>query len=57
VSEDQYEVRISVYRRGRRISFNDGLGDSPTFALANAHNDLELWAERYEADRPKEFDR
>ncbi|HZL07007.1 MAG TPA: hypothetical protein VFE45_16565 [Coriobacteriia bacterium] len=41
----KWEVRISVYRNGRRVKFNDGLGDSALHALTTAHNDLELWAQ------------
>lgn len=53
----EYEVKVTVYRNGRRISFNDALGDSPTYALYAATNDLELEMQRYELDRPKEFPR
>lgn len=38
----EYEVKISVYRNGRRIDLGDSLGDSPTEALYGASNDLEL---------------
>jgi hypothetical protein len=53
----EYEVKISVYRNGRRITFNDALGDTPSSALYRASNDLENELERYETDRPKEFQR
>lgn len=52
----KYEARISIYRNGRRIEFNDALGGSPSEALYNAHNDLERWADEFEAARPKEFE-
>ncbi len=40
-----WEVRISVYRNGRRVWISDALGQFPDTALTDAHNDLELWAE------------
>jgi hypothetical protein len=52
----EYEARISIYRNGRRIDFNDAHGSSPTAALYAAHNDLELAMQRYEEERPREFD-
>lgn len=52
----EYEARISIYRNGRRIDFNDARGETPTAALYNAHNDLELAMQRYESERPREFD-
>ena len=44
-TQAKWEVRISVYRNGRRVKFGDGLGDSALHALTTAHNDLELWAQ------------
>lgn len=50
----RWEVRISVYRNGRRVQTSDALGDHPDTALYDAHNDLERWTEyhpeRYGAD-------
>lgn len=53
----EYEARISIYRNGRRIAFNDALSDSPSGALYAAQNDLYNDMTTYEADRPKEFPR
>ena len=55
----EWEVRISVYRNGRRVQVGDALGDYPDTALYDAHNDLELWAERHpeSAARSEEADR
>lgn len=46
----EYEVRISVYRSGRRIKVSDSFGDTPAEALYAAHNDLERWADDHQAD-------
>jgi len=43
----QWEVRISVYRNGRRVMISDAFGDYPGEALYVAHNDLELWAQAH----------
>ena len=43
----RWEVRISVYRNGRRVHISDALGDYPDSALYDAHNDLELWAREH----------
>lgn len=51
----EYEARISIYRNGRRITFNDARSDTPTLALDAAMNDLELELIKYEQGRPKEF--
>ena len=40
-----WEVRISVYRNGRRVKIIGALGDTALDALTTAHNDLELWAQ------------
>lgn len=53
----EYEARISIYRNGRRIEISDAKGESPTGALYLANNDLELSMQRYESERPKEFNR
>ena len=45
----QWEVKISLYRNGRRIEFFDALGDSPKEALWNATTDAECWADDREA--------
>lgn len=46
--QPRWEVRISVYRKGRRVQISDALGDHPDDALYNAHNDLERWAEAHQ---------
>lgn len=48
-----WEAKISLYRNGRRVEFNDALGDTPTEALYNAHNDLERWAEAHPESKPQ----
>lgn len=53
--ENEYEARITIYRNGRKITHSDAHGDSPTWALYAAHNDLELEMQTYESDRPDEF--
>ena len=52
----EYEARITIYRNGRRIDFNDAHASSPTTALYLANNDLELRMQDYESTRPREFD-
>lgn len=47
----EWEVRISVYRNGRRVMTSDALGDDPDSALYAAHNDLELWAQDHPESR------
>ena len=49
-----WEVRISVYRNGRRVKVSDALGDHPDTALYDAHNDLELWAEGHPESATRE---
>jgi hypothetical protein len=43
----EWEAKITLYRNGRRVHFNDAHGESPTAALYTAHNDIELWAEAH----------
>lgn len=47
----EWEVRITVYRSGRKVKTSDALGDTPAFALHAAHNDLELWAQDHPASK------
>lgn len=49
----EWEVRVSVYRNGRRVHTSDALGRFPETTLYDATNDLELWAE----DHPESWQR
>lgn len=49
-----WEVKIIVYRKGRRVKISNAMGDTPTEALYNAHNDLELWAQDHPDSQPTE---
>lgn len=53
----KYEARITIYRNGRKITHSDARGDTPSWALYSAHNDLERELDDYELARPKEFER
>jgi hypothetical protein len=46
----EWEVRITVYRNGRKVQTGDALGDTALFALDSACNDLSRWAEEAEDD-------
>ena len=43
----KWEAKITMYRNGRKVEFNDAMGDDPEEALYNAHNDLELWCQAH----------
>lgn len=48
-----WECRISMYRNGRRVEFNDAMGDNPKDALYTAMNDLMRWAEDHPDSAPE----
>ena len=43
----EWEVRISMYRNGRRVQTSDAFGDYPDTALYAAESDLERWAQEH----------
>lgn len=47
-----WEVKISIYRNGRRIEFFDALDEKPKAALWNATTDAERWVNDCEAEKP-----
>lgn len=49
MSDEDWEVQITVYHKGVRVKHGDSFGDTPSAALYAAHNDLELWAQDYDA--------
>lgn len=49
----EYEARITIYRDGDEITFSDATGDTPSWALYAAYNDLENELKDYERERPE----
>lgn len=43
--DEEWEVRITVYRNGKQVRTGDSFGDTAKEALYAAHNDLERWAD------------
>ena len=49
---EPWEVKITVYRNGRRHKISDATGETASEALYVAHNDLERWAQDLDEENP-----
>lgn len=52
----EWEVRITVYRDGKKVKTSDALGDTPETALYAASNDLERWAQAHPDSKEQDPD-